>query len=149
MVISGHCPGGSSVRPAPSRGYLVVVREEGSDSEGDATAAEQLDVALHSPGYLRLLVVSGLVGIPISAIAFGFLAAVHELEHVVWDRIPHSMGFDDAPAWWPIPTLGLAGLLCAVAVTRLRGPSCSSDSGTGRGSASGRSPSPTWSPPSW
>jgi len=68
-----------------------------------------------------LLVVSGLVGIPISAIAFGFLAAVHELEHVVWDSFPQSMGYDVPPAWWPIPALGLAGLLCAIAVTRLPG----------------------------
>jgi H+/Cl- antiporter ClcA len=93
------------------------VPDEGEERAGD----QQLDVALHSAGYLRLLVVSGLVGIPISAIAFGFLAAVHELEHVVWYRIPHDLGYDDAPAWWPIPALGLAGLLCAVAVTRLPG----------------------------
>jgi len=90
------------------------------DEPGPAPAPE-LDILLHSRGYLGLLLVAGLVGIPISAIAFGFLAAVHELEHVVWESLPETLGFDGPPAWWPIVALGLAGVLCGLAVTRLPG----------------------------
>jgi H+/Cl- antiporter ClcA len=90
------------------------------DEPGPASAPE-LNVLLHSRGYLRLLLLAALVGIPISAIAFGFLAAVHELEHVVWDSLPKSLGIDGPPAWWPIVALGLAGALCGLAVTRLPG----------------------------
>ena len=39
--------------------------------------------------------------------------AVHELEHVVWETLPEDLGFHDLPAWWPILTLGLAGVLVA------------------------------------
>ena len=78
-------------------------------------------VLLHSRGYLRLLLGAALLGIPLSVIAFGFLAAVHELEHVVWHTLPHELGFEHAPAWWAIPALGLAGVLVALAVQRLPG----------------------------
>jgi chloride channel protein, CIC family len=77
--------------------------------------------ALYSRGYLTLLLVAGLIGIPISVIAFGFLAAVHELEHLVWDSLPSELGYDIPPAWWPIAALGLAGVLVALTVTRLPG----------------------------
>lgn len=68
-----------------------------------------------------MLLVAALVGIPISLVAFGFLVAVHELEHLVWDSFPATLGFDGPPAWWAIATLGLAGVLVGLTVTRLRG----------------------------
>jgi H+/Cl- antiporter ClcA len=76
---------------------------------------------LHSGSYLRLLLVAGLLGIPLSVTAFGFLAAVHELEHAVWHSLPHELGYEHVPAWWPIPALGLAGVLVALAVRHLPG----------------------------
>jgi H+/Cl- antiporter ClcA len=91
-----------------------------SDDAGTPTA-QDLVTMIHSRGYIGLLVVASLVGIPISAIAFGFLAAVHGLEHVVWHDLPAELGFDEPPPWWPIPTLGLAGLLVAATVTMLPG----------------------------
>jgi H+/Cl- antiporter ClcA len=89
--------------------------------EPERATAPEVDVVLHSRGYLRLLLVAGLVGIPISVIAFGFLAAVHELEHVVWHDLPADLGYDQPPAWWPVLALGLSGLLVALVVTRLPG----------------------------
>jgi hypothetical protein len=62
-----------SVQPAP---------------EAKDASTPELDVVLHSRGYLGLLLVAALVGIPVSAIAFGFLAAVHKLEHLVWHDLP-------------------------------------------------------------
>jgi H+/Cl- antiporter ClcA len=76
---------------------------------------------LHSKGYLALLLVAALIGIPLSLIAFAFLVAVHQLEHVVWVTLPEALGFDDVPAWWPILALGLAGVLVALAVKHLPG----------------------------
>ncbi len=81
----------------------------------------ETDPGLHSRAYLGLLAIAALMGIPISLVAFGFLAAVHELEHIVWDTLPVDLGFDGPPAWWPIVTLGLAGVLVALAVTKLPG----------------------------
>ncbi|WP_426244820.1 chloride channel protein [Nocardioides sp. LHG3406-4] len=78
-------------------------------------------VGLHSRGYLVLLLVAGLLGIPLSLVAFGFLVAVHELEHVVWHDLPHALGYAGPPAWWPIPAIGAAGVLVALAIRHLPG----------------------------
>ncbi|MET0448002.1 MAG: chloride channel protein [Aeromicrobium sp.] len=77
--------------------------------------------ALHHRGYLALLLTTGLLGIPLSLAAFGFLVAVHELEHVVWHDLPDSLGYSGPPAWWPILTIGLAGLLVVLAIRHLPG----------------------------
>jgi hypothetical protein len=77
-------------------------------------------MVLHSPGYLGLLLASALIGIPLSLVAFWFLAAVHQLEHLVWHTLPDSLGYDELPAWWPIAAIGLSGLLVGLAVTRLQ-----------------------------
>ncbi|QDO89407.1 hypothetical protein FNH13_14605 [Ornithinimicrobium ciconiae] len=41
-------------------------------------------------GYLTLLLMAGLLGIPLSLVAFVFLVVVHELEHLVWHDLPSS-----------------------------------------------------------
>lgn len=78
-------------------------------------------ITLHSPGYLKLLLFAGVLGVPMSVVAFAFLATVHQLEHLVWHTVPHELGFDDVPAWWAIPPLALAGLLVGLAVKYLPG----------------------------
>lgn len=85
------------------------------------TAEPELGVVLHSRGYLVLLLVAAVVGIPISVLAFGFLAGIHGLENLVWDSVPTSLGFDEPPDWWPILTLGIAGVLVAIVVAYLPG----------------------------
>jgi H+/Cl- antiporter ClcA len=87
----------------------------------DAGAGRSVGAVLHSPGYLKLLVLAGLIGVPMSLVAFGFLAAVHELEHVVWHTLPSAAGYEHVPAWWPIVALGLAGVLVALTVGHLPG----------------------------
>ncbi|MFF2044340.1 chloride channel protein [Kitasatospora sp. NPDC058170] len=72
-------------------------------------------------GYLGLLLIATLVGIPVSLAAFGFVSLEHELQHWVWESLPEAVGFDRAPWWWPLPALLLAGLLLAPVVTRLPG----------------------------
>ena len=76
---------------------------------------------LRRPGYLKLLVVCGLVGIPVSAVAFGFLALEHQLTDVLWEHLPDSVGFDEAPGWWGIPSLIVGGLIVAVVARWLPG----------------------------
>jgi H+/Cl- antiporter ClcA len=76
---------------------------------------------LHDRRYLTLLAAAALLGIPLSFVAFVFLAAVHELEHLLWHSLPHELGYDEPPAWWAIATLGLAGVLVGLAVRYLPG----------------------------
>lgn len=80
-----------------------------------------ISTALHSKAYLSLLLTSGLLGLPLSVAAFCFLVVVHQLEQVVWHDLPELVGHDQPPAWWPILALGVAGVLVALAVTRLPG----------------------------
>jgi H+/Cl- antiporter ClcA len=44
-----------------------------------------------------------IIGIPVSLLAFWFLAGMHELEHLVWVSWPHDAGWADPPWWWPLP----------------------------------------------
>ncbi|MEV0531081.1 chloride channel protein [Kitasatospora sp. NPDC050463] len=72
-------------------------------------------------GYLALLLISALVGIPVSLAAFGFVSLEHELQHWVWESLPDALGLDRAPWWWPLPALLLAGLLLVPVVTWMPG----------------------------
>jgi H+/Cl- antiporter ClcA len=85
-----------------------------------ATAPDPLAV-LRSRSYVRLLVLAALVGVPISALAYGFLKLVDVLQTAVYTDLPKQLGYDAAPAWWPLPALALAGLLTALAITGLPG----------------------------
>jgi H+/Cl- antiporter ClcA len=78
-------------------------------------------VLLRSRSYVQLLVVAALIGIPVSALAYGFLKLVDVIQTELFDDLPGQLGFDSTPAWWPLPILVLSGLLTALAITRLPG----------------------------
>ncbi len=89
-----------------------------------AGAAPALDPVsmVRSKAYLSALVLAGLLGIPISAIAYGFLALVSYLQKQLFDDWPSAI-FDGAPpAWWPVPWLVLSGLLVSLTLKYLPGP---------------------------
>lgn len=71
--------------------------------------------------HMRVLALAGLIGIPVSVAAFGFLALLHWLTHLVWEDLPHRWGLEPVPWWWPAPWLLIGGALVAVAVSRLPG----------------------------
>ncbi|GLX39074.1 hypothetical protein Sros01_51470 [Streptomyces roseochromogenus] len=72
-------------------------------------------------GYLVLLVMTALLGIPVSAAAFGFLALVSELQSLTYTDLPRGLGFDGTPSWWPIPLLAVGGALVALTIRFLPG----------------------------
>ncbi|GGV77001.1 hypothetical protein GCM10010294_43970 [Streptomyces griseoloalbus] len=76
---------------------------------------------LRSRAYLVLLVLSALIGVPVSAAAFGFLALVGELQPLIYTDLPKSLGFDEAPPWWPLPLLAVGGLLAGLTIEYLPG----------------------------
>ncbi|MET9961743.1 chloride channel protein [Streptomyces sp. NPDC006326] len=76
---------------------------------------------LRSPGYLKTLLFCALVGVPVSLAAFWFLVGLRQLEHLVWADLPHALGRDGPPWWWPLPLLLLSGVCVAQIVTRLPG----------------------------
>ena len=84
-------------------------------------AAPDPQALLRSREYLKLLALAAIIGAPISAVAYGFLKLVAELQHALYTSIPKDLGFDSAPSWWPAPLLAIAGLLVALANQRLPG----------------------------
>jgi len=76
---------------------------------------------IRSRRYRVLLVLAAVIGLLVSLASWGFLELVHELQHWVFVALPGELGFDEVPAWWPLPVLALAGLLTALAIVRLPG----------------------------
>jgi H+/Cl- antiporter ClcA len=76
---------------------------------------------LRSRAYLQLLVLAAIIGAPISAVAYGFLALVGKLQKWIFTDLPSGLGFHGEPLWWPIPPLVLAGLLVALTIRHLPG----------------------------
>ena len=66
--------------------------------------------------YIRTLVLAGLLGAPVAFAAVLFQTAIHDLTRLVWDVVPHWLGWDE-PAWWYVVVVpGLAGVLVAAAL---------------------------------
>ncbi|MFE0463592.1 chloride channel protein [Kitasatospora sp. NPDC058965] len=94
----------------------------GAPDRTEAPGAAQLKSLLLSPGYLQLLVLAALVGVPVSLVAFGFVGLEHQLQHWVWESLPDAVGYHQQPPWWwPLPALALAGVLIAPVLYRLPG----------------------------
>jgi H+/Cl- antiporter ClcA len=84
------------------------------------TAPNPVDV-LRSRQYIGLLLFAAILGVPISAVAYGFLVLVHYLQRWVYADLPHGLGWSSAPAWWPVPVLAVAGLAVGAIIRFLPG----------------------------
>jgi H+/Cl- antiporter ClcA len=76
---------------------------------------------LRSRSYVALLVLAAIIGVPVSAAAYFFLALVSKLQGWIFTDLPKALGFHGEPLWWPIPPLVLAGLLVALTIRYLPG----------------------------
>jgi H+/Cl- antiporter ClcA len=88
---------------------------------GPAAAAVDPVAVIRSKPYIAALVLAAIVGIPISAIAYGFLALVAAIQKFLFSGLPNQLFGGPAPAWWPVPSLVLSGLLTALAIRYLPG----------------------------
>ncbi|MFF2354993.1 chloride channel protein [Kitasatospora sp. NPDC058115] len=100
--------------PGPGPGPVAGAAPEQAPSPA-------LREVLLTRGYLGLLLISALAGVPVSLAAFWFVGLEHQLQHWIWESLPDALGHDRAPWWWPLPALLLAGLLLAPVITRLPG----------------------------
>lgn len=83
---------------------------------GEDAAGLDVTARLRSRGYLALLLLAALIGVPISVAAYYFLQLVALLQRWVFVDLPRASGFRDTPAWWALPVLLLAGLLTGAIV---------------------------------
>ena len=84
-------------------------------------AAPDPVAVLRSPAYLRLLALAVVLGVPISVVAFGFLKLTALVQQWAFTDAPQALGWDDAPAWWPLLPLAVAGLVVGLTVRSLPG----------------------------
>jgi len=78
-----------------------------------------------------MLVFAALIGLLVSAASWGYLELVHYIQNWVYETLPKHLGYttltpgdfghSTLPWWYPLPWLALAGLLTAIAITRLPG----------------------------
>ena len=76
---------------------------------------------IRSKPYLIALVLAAILGIPISAIAYGFLALTGGIQESLFDDLPQQIFTGGTPAWWPVPWLVLCGLLTGLTIRYLPG----------------------------
>lgn len=67
------------------------------------------------------LLLAAALGVPISAVAYGFLALVTEIQQLVFVDLPDAVLEGGTPAWWPVPWLALCGLLTGLTIRYLPG----------------------------
>ena len=65
---------------------------------------------LRSRSYVVVLLFAALIGVPVAALAYLYLAVVTKGEHWLYASLPSDLGFAGAPVWWPLPLLALAAL---------------------------------------
>jgi H+/Cl- antiporter ClcA len=107
---------------------------------GGSPAVDPVAVIRSKP-YIAALVLAAMVGIPISAVAYGFLALVAAVQKFLFSDLPDQILGGPAPAWWPVPWLVLCGLLTALTIRYLPGTGGHSPAfgfKTGGGPATGR-----------
>jgi H+/Cl- antiporter ClcA len=87
------------------------------------TTPEDVVALLRSRNYLVLLVLAAVLGVPVAAAAYWFLYLVDDLQKWLYQApyLPKWLGFHGTPNWWPIPLIGIAGILVAAAIHYLPG----------------------------
>lgn len=107
MIDDSTAPGSRTGRPG--------------DSGSTPLDASDPSSVIRSRAYLSALVLSAILGIPISAVAYGFLALVAKIQEYLFRDLPEALFTSGMPAWWPLPLLALCGLLTGATIRYLPG----------------------------
>jgi H+/Cl- antiporter ClcA len=93
-----------------------------STASGASVTSEQAAATMRSGRFVVLLVIVAIIGIVVSLASWGFLELIYQLQRELYTHLPNALGYQHGPPlWWPFPVLGIAGLLVALAVSRLPG----------------------------
>jgi H+/Cl- antiporter ClcA len=97
------------------------VTEPSAASASDPPRGLDPVAVIRSRAYLSALVLAALLGVPVSAFAYGFLALVGASQRYLFQELPADLFGGVAPAWWPVPWLALCGLLTGLTIRYLPG----------------------------
>jgi H+/Cl- antiporter ClcA len=83
---------------------------------------EEAAATMRSKRFVGLLIVVAVVGIVVSLATWCFLELIAQMQHELYTHLPNALGYTHGPPWWwPIPVLGIAGLVVALTIRRLPG----------------------------
>src|SRR6266702_2617168 len=83
---------------------------------------EQAATTMVSKQFALLLVLVSVVGVVVSFATWGFLELIYQVTQELYTHLPHALGYQNGPpVWWPLPILGIAGIIVALAIRRLPG----------------------------
>jgi H+/Cl- antiporter ClcA len=104
----------------PTSAASPVAGQPAASASGGPPPVDPVAV-IRSRQYIASLVLAAILGIPISAIAYGFLALVAAIQRLLFSGLPNQVFGGAAPAWWPVPWLVLCGLLTGLTIRYLPG----------------------------
>ena len=104
----------------PTSAASPVAGQPAPAPSGGPAAIDPVAV-IRSRRYIAALALAAILGIPISAIAYGFLALVAAVQRLLFSELPNQVFGGPAPAWWPVPWLVLCGLLTGLTIRYLPG----------------------------
>ena len=105
----------------PRSGALPEASQHAATAPAGGPPATDPVALIRSRQYVTALVLAALLGIPISAIAYGFLALVAAIQRFLFFDLPNQIVGSPTPAWWPLPWLVLGGLFTALIIRYLHG----------------------------
>jgi H+/Cl- antiporter ClcA len=106
---------------SPRSGAVPEQSQHASAAPAGGPPAIDPVAVIRTKAYISALVLAAILGIPISAIAYGFLALVTAIQKFLFTNLPNQILGSPAPAWWPVPWLVLCGLLTALTIRYLPG----------------------------
>ncbi len=84
--------------------------------------AEQAAATMRSRHYVVLLVLVAVVGVIVSFATWCFLELIYQITRELYTHLPNALGYRHGPpVWWPLPVLAIAGVIVALAISRLPG----------------------------
>src|SRR4051812_14327779 len=108
---------GSDLSPPPPAAH-----PSGPPAANAELTVEQADALMVSRRFVALMLLAAFVGVIVSLAAWCFLEGTAQMQHVLFDHLPSSLGYDDGPPlWYLVVVLALAGLIVGLTIARLPG----------------------------
>jgi H+/Cl- antiporter ClcA len=114
--------GGMAFEPARPDGEVSMTHDPPAvEPAKGAAAPPDPQEMLRSRGYIALLLLGALAGVPIATVAYLFLVLVNKSQTWIFTDLPEGLGFTAEPTWWPVVPLTVCGLLVGLSLTYLPG----------------------------
>ena len=85
-------------------------------------SAEQADATITSRAYAVMLIAVAVIGVVVALAAWCYVEGIYQIQQELFTHLPHALGYQHGPPkWWYLLILGVAGVLVALAISRLPG----------------------------